>query len=197
MANENDTGAGAPTQPSNLSDKIDRHLKGERVTDEYLNLETGEIEVVPEDQDPEFVQIPFLGVANANEVPITEPGGRATELLELSLGYLGEPSAVCHTECECWGSARHSVGLLHHDEHSPAFELLSDSDRQRIAEYRRNNIPRNAEFAMWLSKLDPEDEKRVWWNYLNRLPIRQMDTLRNTLGAIVNNELDDGEVRDE
>ena len=46
MAKQDDTGARAPTQP-NLAEKIDRHLKGERVTTEYLNLQTGETIEVP------------------------------------------------------------------------------------------------------------------------------------------------------
>ena len=63
MATANSTGAPAPDQP--LSDRIDRHLNGERVTTEYINLKTGQAVQVPMDEDPPEGCIPVLGEVNA------------------------------------------------------------------------------------------------------------------------------------
>ena len=51
-----------------VTEKIERHLAGERVTTEYLNLQTGETIEVPMDQEPPPGCIPLLGEINGGEV---------------------------------------------------------------------------------------------------------------------------------
>lgn len=48
---------------------IDRHLRGERVTTEYLDLTTGQTVQVPMDEEPPPNCVPMLGEVNGGEVP--------------------------------------------------------------------------------------------------------------------------------
>ena len=46
------------------SERIDRHLKGERVTTEYIDLKTNQIIHVPMDEEPPPNCVPLLGEVN-------------------------------------------------------------------------------------------------------------------------------------
>ncbi len=58
--------------PDTVSDRIDRHLQGERVTTEYINLKTGESVYVPPDEPVPAGCIPMMGTVNGGEKPLSE-----------------------------------------------------------------------------------------------------------------------------
>lgn len=53
-----------------LSDRLDRHLSGEQVTTDYLDLRTHQRIHVPMGEGPPPASIPFLGEVNASEEPV-------------------------------------------------------------------------------------------------------------------------------
>ena len=50
-----------PTRPETTFQHIDRHLKGERVTTEYIDLTTHKLIHVPMDETPPPNTVPLLG----------------------------------------------------------------------------------------------------------------------------------------
>ncbi len=68
----------------NVSDQIDRHLNGERVTTEYVHRKTGEtIQVLLHAEPPEGY-VPAIGEVNASDKLVRElPEAEQLEALEL------------------------------------------------------------------------------------------------------------------
>lgn len=131
---------------NSTNDVISRHLAGERVTTQYLDMQTGELSAVPSDEPVPEEKIPVLGTVNAGEHPITEPGYRPTglqciEVIKLH-GDDGRPEpwlcAVCDFEhgrpdcrvtlADCFGAGL----VVWNDENAPCFELLSHPERAQI-----------------------------------------------------------------
>ena len=168
MANANDK--------ETTSERIDAYLAGKRPDLEPKTFK--------DDDGEEWVKIPMLGVANANEVPLTEPGGRVIELTKLEVSPSGYVYAWCYTECHPkWHGM---VDLQFHREDTIAFELLSDEDRARIRDFRLANVPVGAAWADWVQTLDdPMDQNRYMCSHLNYATAEQRHRVFEAVGKLV------------
>jgi hypothetical protein len=101
-------------------DRIRRHLAGELVAEEYINVDTGRA----------MVRVPFLGEVNANEQPISVPGHRPIKLVLLTQE---EALVRCEEKRQRqWGSGLTVIALNRAGADDPKFALLSHQERDAI-----------------------------------------------------------------
>ena len=135
---------------NSTNDVISRHLAGERVTTQYLDMQTGELSAVPSDEPVPEENIPVLGTVNAGEHPITAPGYRPIKLHRVEVIGQDEPwlCALCdfeHGKPGCrvtladWFDG---TPIICNDENAPCFELLSVPERAQIRAAISAYLPR-------------------------------------------------------
>ena len=135
---------------NSTNDVISRHLAGERVTTQYLDMQTGELSAVPSDEPVPEENIPVLGTVNAGEHPITEPGYRPIKLHRVEAVGQAERwlLAVCdfeHGRPGCGVTLADwfdGTPIICNDENAPCFELLSAPERAQIRAAISAYLPR-------------------------------------------------------